>query len=111
MNKISFSNCPLYMYMDCDLWVIVHAHGISTHTNYGDIQSYSKWYFILKAKRTRQSSRNVGCLYNICEAEGWVKCLTLAFRGVKFVTKWLIYILRAPYRGRINSEKFVNELG
>ena len=30
MNKISCTNCPLYMYMHCDLWVIVHAHGIST---------------------------------------------------------------------------------
>ena len=35
----------------------------------------------------------------------------IGFRGVKFGTKWLICILRAPYCGRINSEKFVNGLG
>ena len=38
-----------------------------------------------------------GVLTILCQAGGWVKCLTLVFRGVKFGTKRIICTLRAPY--------------
>ena len=104
---ISCTNCPLYVYMHCDLLSHCTCTGyidsIQTMVIFEAIQSGIPYW---RQREPRlQSSRNVppGCLYNICQAGGWVKCLTLVFRGVKFGIKWLICILRASYRACIGK--------